>query len=1056
MLSSNCKKLCVMLFIALGVQACSSSSGESEKQKPGAPSVSVIARHEANTILWPSVSDVLRYDLHWTDSPDLPEEQWPVFDNVQSPHDHIELVNGTTYSYYVIAVNKNGQISTSNVVSATPKPPPQAPQLSIAGNTDNSISLSWAKVTDAQKYFIYAAGAEGVAPANYATLPGGQQIEVDGSQNSVTISNLLPGVEYFFVITAFNDSGESFLPSNEVSEMLKPVAPVVSSVVPGHISASISWQSVNGAEKYNVYIAKAAGLTPDNPTNLDGFTAYRDVSSPVFIDQLVNYQNYYFIVTAVNALEDESDPSVEASFQPFNDTPIVAGVSHTCALKNDRSIYCWGENTNGQLGIGTGNSTGTRSSPQRIGEFTDWNDISTGEQHSCAVSASGLLACWGYNAFGQLGTGNGNDMFTPQTQFNDAGWRLVDTGYQHTCGIDALGDIYCWGNGDAGQLGVGKITRTYSSWHQSSKVIESGPWNQVSAGYAHTCAIKNNPQRSLYCWGDASDGRIGVNISSYSEFPVYLSSGWKTVDAGYKHSCGIKTSGTLWCWGENVSGQLGIGVPGNPDRTATGGQVGTAQNWIRVVAGRSHSCALNDSGEIFCWGSNSLGQLGIPNTADKLQTQMNQIPGNNWASISATNSHTCASRTDGSFWCWGSNRDAQLAYSAIPNTFNKLSATPAPVNGETDWESISTGKNHSCAVKTNNTLWCWGSNDFGQLGNGTTIPEHTPIQIGVDKQWTLVNAGDNHTCAVAADNNQYCWGENFSGELGINSLTPAFSTQIQQVVDAGQNWKQLELGGAHSCALRTGGTISCWGEIDNGRLGIGDLTGLTDQLIPVTLQASPVWSHISLGMEASCAVGQVILQPGDIVDDGLYCWGSTGVVRNNTTNDVLTPLQIETSIQWNKVSVGTKHICALDSDNVIHCWGDNTYGQLGNNIDNDSIGIDIPQPTLVSGNDSWSAISSSYDHVCAIKTNGNLYCWGRSKEGQVGVGVFEFYDVYGERNVPQPEQLNSDLWKTVDTGKYHTCGMKQDNTLWCWGDNHSGQLGNGSPWNDELVNIDLP
>jgi len=378
--------------------------------------------------------------------------------------------------------------------------------------------------------------------------------------------------------------------------------------------------------------------------------------------------------------------------------------------------------------------------------------------------------------------------------------------------------------------------------------------------------------------------------------------------------------------------------------------------------------------------------------------------------------HTCAI-DDGLVYCWGQNVAGQLG----DGTVTEKTLTPVRVKGVggvgylTDVSAVSTGWFHTCALKTDGTVYCWGANNFGQLGDNTTTERHTPVQVkgiggvGYLTNISSISSGNNQTCALKTDGTVYCWG--YARWLGVDSgdcqpefyyLTP---TQVKGVGGSGYltDVSQIDLGGFglwqcenFICALKTDGTVYCWGYNSNGQLG--------DNTTSTHKYPTPV----------------------------------KGVGGSGYLTDV------------SQISVGISYTCALKTDGTVYCWGGNGSGQLG---DNTTINRYTPVQVKGIGGEGYltdvSQISLGDVHTCALKTNGTVYCWGHNVEGQLGDNTNE-----NKKTPVQVQGINGEgyLLNIVQIGLGgggwgHTCALKTDGTVYCWGANNFGQLGDNTTTN---------
>ena len=358
---------------------------------------------------------------------------------------------------------------------------------------------------------------------------------------------------------------------------------------------------------------------------------------------------------------------------------ISAGSWHALALKSDGSLWAWGFNYQGRLGVGTGGLNDFRSTPTRVGASVDWKTISAGGSHTLALKTSGRLWAWGDNGYGQLGNGKdglANSSFTPIEIGIDADWVEISAGGSHSLARKSDGSLWAWGSNSYGQLGDG--TKTNSNI--PVKVGTESNWKAISAGASHSLALKNDG--SLWAWGANSYGQLGNDTKVNSSEPVRIGTGtWKAISAGGWYTLALKSDGSLWAWGDNETGQLGIGSNSLKDFRSTPVQVGADTNWSAISAGNAHALALKSNGSLWTWGYNSTGQLGYSganrNTPVRVGTDAN------WLKISAGGYYSLALKSDGVPFAWGNNRNGQLGNgkSGLENS----SSAPAIIGAGVNW-----------------------------------------------------------------------------------------------------------------------------------------------------------------------------------------------------------------------------------------------------------------------------------------------------------------------------------------------------------------------------------
>ena len=358
--------------------------------------------------------------------------------------------------------------------------------------------------------------------------------------------------------------------------------------------------------------------------------------------------------------------------------------------------------------------------------------------------------------------------------------------------------LFCWGLGTSGQLGDNTAT---SKSNPVQTIAQGNNWKQVACGQSHTASIKTDG--TLWTWGSNTNGQLGDNTTTSRSSPVQtvaFGTNWKQVSVSSLNpyfTAAIKTDGTLWCWGLNSLGQLGNNT--TTRRSSPVQTVAFGTNWKQVSCGNNHAVAIKTDGTLWTWGYNFYGNLG-DNTATSKSSPVQTIAfGTNWKQISCGSEYNAAIKTDGTLWVWGYNLSGQLG----DNTATNKSSPIQTITGGTNWKQAACGLNHTASIKTDGTLWLWGANASGQLGDNTTAAKSSPVQtVSFGTNWKQVACGSSHTAAIKTDGTLWSWGNNPSGQLGNNTVTTRSSPV--QTSAYGTNWKQVSCGDSHTAAVTNG------------------------------------------------------------------------------------------------------------------------------------------------------------------------------------------------------------------------------------------------------------
>jgi alpha-tubulin suppressor-like RCC1 family protein len=698
-----------------------------------------------------------------------------------------------------------------------------------------------------------------------------------------------------------------------------------------------------------------------------------------------------------------------------NATAVAQGMFHGCAVVN-AGLQCWGENSDGQLGD---NSRVNRAEPTQIFAANEKvTSIVSGQLFSCALIDGGVK-CWGNNSAGQLGDGSIVSSNAPlQAIAAGSGVTSLTAGAAHICATVA-GGLRCWGNNGNGQIGDGSTTNRT----QPVQTIPSGSGvTNAAAGYFHTCATING---GVKCWGSNSYGALGnSSIPNFTTAPVEalpIGNGVSSVTAS-THTCATENGG-LRCWGNNERGQLGDGSKTN--RSVSTQILPAGSGVTAASAGDSHTCIVRNGG-VQCWGSNVSGQLGDTDGSDHV-SPFQAIPANSGATaISSAGAQSCAViKSD--VQCWGSNSNGQLGNGSFPIQRFPVQ-TIAAGSGTTGLTAGS--DSHGCVI-ANGGLKCWGNNQFGQIGDGTTLNRPIPVQVFPEGSGvTAVAAGYYHTCAVV-NSGIRCWGSNSNFQIGDGSSTTRLSPM--QILAANSGATNIAAANFQTCAV-VGGGLFCWGDNASGQLGDGSTVNRSTPVLVINTGSNV--TGVATGGLSTCAV----------VNGGLRCWGdnSQGHLGDGTKVTRTLPVQIiAASTGVTSVATGGAHTCAIINTGL-KCWGANFLGQLGAQA---GVNSSVPIDALPNGSGA-THIATGYYHTCAT-VNGGVRCWGFNKNGQLGNGTDTYSDPSPSSAVPD----NSGAGAVV-AGDNHSCALVNGGLL-CWGDNSKYQLGTPAIVLGEKVNTKL-
>jgi alpha-tubulin suppressor-like RCC1 family protein len=367
-------------------------------------------------------------------------------------------------------------------------------------------------------------------------------------------------------------------------------------------------------------------------------------------------------------------------------------------------LWVWGDGSQARLGNNTSGINAQTKTPVTVfSGGTNWKQVSPGYQHTAAIKTDGSLWIWGRGNEGQLGTNNTTERATPVTTFSGGNdWKQVSCSKYSSAAIKTDGSLWVWGQNNTAQLGTNDTTQRNTP---VTTFAGGNDWKQVfmvdpGGGDVHTLSIKTDG--SLWTWGANDNGQLGTNNTNARSTPVTTFIGgttWKSISGGRSISAAIKTDGTLWTWGQNNAVQLGINIGGGnrvtPVTTFAGGN-----NWKQVSCNGGGGVAIKTDGSLWTWGAGNSGVLGNNDITNRSTPVTTFAGGNNWKQVECGDSHVASIKTDGTLWTWGTNNTPQSGSRLGTNDTTQRNTPVTTFAGGNDWKSVSGGREHTAAIKS--------------------------------------------------------------------------------------------------------------------------------------------------------------------------------------------------------------------------------------------------------------------------------------------------------------------------------------------------------------------
>ncbi len=745
---------------------------------------------------------------------------------------------------------------------------------------------------------------------------------------------------------------------------------------------------------------------------------------------------------------------------------VTAGDGYSLALLNNGTIVGWGTDANS--GLGSDNTA-----PAAVSNLSGITAIATAGYHNLALHADGTVWSWGGNRLGQLGHGTqGNDVAPddaaqvciefdvddPDAVCTEVLTNIVEIAVSkddeiHSMALDSAGRVWAWGDSRNGILGDGCVERddcepmriaTPVCAPRSDATDPCVPLNTmvgIAVGGEHAIALSEFG--SALTWGDDNDGVLGqgcdldgdlceevsipVEVCSPSESaPCTPMDNIAEVASGAEHTLLLTEGGTLYAVGGNSEGELGNGCGGELNcresvstvrHVCALGQSFPCQpmsNIVGIRAGFENSFALTTTGELLAWGFNSTSMLGDGSDGILFARQVNEDT--DWDIVEGAEDAAVALKTDGSLWAWGDSDRTPVGncdLGPLGDDPDNCEVSPyAPVqisdgDGTTfsnDWVDVFAGYEHLGALKGDSSTWLWGNSDDGALGFESTVDIGLPTALSMDG-WTYLDAGDQFTVGLAADGSLWAWGDNNQGQLGDGTRLPS-AIPAAIISSSGTtpdtDWIAVDAGDDFVLAIKADGTLWAWGDGGSGQLASGlddDISQPTAVLGPEGSPSPTDWDSVTAGRSHAIGIRNGSLWAWGNGDDGRF---GNGCLQTNTCDDwdeVTTPIPVggpngeAATSDWMMVSAGEVHNLALRQDGTVYAFGENDEGSLGTG---ETGNAGVLTPVCADWNAlTWTCaspltnvvhISATSENSFAIRDDGTLWAWGNNDGGRLGYG----------------------------------------------------------------------
>ena len=858
------------------------------------------------------------------------------------------------------------------------------------GSTDNNPILKEA-MERADMLFICAAGNNRVDLEETPIYPACFDLE---NSLSVASANSDSGLSYFsnygdVDIAARGREVISAWPENQYGEMSG------TSMAAGYVSGAAAL--VEG----NTFQVKQRIL--DTALHIDCLEPYVDEGRKISVENLKG-NIISDEVLHVKPYEDFDDAAYHRTpaeswelFSSLKNVQVATGIAHVLILKEDGTVWSWGYNIHGQLGIGTLENMKT---PTQIPSLKGITKIFATGTSSRAIKNDGTIFTWGNNKYGQLGDGTTTNRLVPREFTYMKNVKSFVDGDISTFIIDSNDELWAWGWNYNGNLGLGNNINKLVP----TKVPEMNNIDKIIANRYVAVAIKKDG--TVWCWGNNSYGQLGLGTTAKYSSPVNntalqdIIQDIRDIVLSETHMLVLKNDGTVMGCGRNLNGEIGIGTT-TVQKTLI--QIPEFENVSKVFAGSQNSAAIKEDGSTWVWGNNAYGQLGDgTKTIKTIPIKNSRL--NDLTQISIGSSFMAAIDKDNNILTWGSNSEYQIGDGLERYNYNF-----EKIENLTNVKNVIIGDWCSIALKEDGTVWTWGDNEYGQLGSYSSL--HTvPTKINNLSNIVSIAVGDCVCAAIKEDGTVWTW-----GNVYINGKS--YKRYIPQQVQGLSNVVKVACGTFHFAALKEDGTVWTWGQNSSGQLGIGNT-----EIQSNPVQVPGITNVVDIASKDSTIFA--LKNDGTVWGCGhKYCSGFAADENSKYITQVIGINDVAF------IDAYGSHTIALKNDGTVWTWGENLYGMLG-----DGTSQNRNEPMQVMGLNNIVQIDAGTYNSAAIRNDGTVFAWGLDQYWQ--------YAQEDNSNKKSPIQIldGKDVLE-ISVGHYNTMALLSDHTVITAGDNVHCQLG---------------